>query len=72
MNPAPSETAARNRADFPETARWVDELRAVFGPEVRLLYASEAGRQIGAPGPRGVVAVPYVTAQSVLAGDKAR
>lgn len=49
--------AARNRARFPESARFVDDLRAVFGPGVRLVYASENGNTIGEPGPQGVTPV---------------
>lgn len=36
-----------NRAAFPETASLVDELRDVFGPGVKLVWADENGRQIG-------------------------
>lgn len=39
--------AESNRAAFPETAKLVDELRAVFGPDVKLVWASEGGREIG-------------------------
>lgn len=36
-----------NRAAFPETAKLVDELRDVFGPGVKLVWAEENGREIG-------------------------
>lgn len=47
-------SAADNRAAFPETAELMDELRAVFGPDVKLVWASEGGREIGVRGPDGV------------------
>lgn len=49
-------SAADNRAAFPVTAKLVDELRAVFGPDVKLMWASEGGREIGTRGPQGVAA----------------
>lgn len=39
---------AANRAAMPETARFLDELRAVFGP-VRVVWASENGLVVGRP-----------------------
>lgn len=45
-----------NRAAFPETAKLVDELRGVFGPGVKLVWAEESGLTIGEKGPAGVVA----------------
>lgn len=36
-----------NRAAFPATARIIDELREVFGPDVKLVWAEENGREIG-------------------------
>lgn len=47
-------SAADNRAAFPETAKLVDEFRATFGPDVKLMWASEGGREIGMRGPEGV------------------
>lgn len=47
-------SAADNRAAFPETAKLVDELRASFGPDLKLMWASEGGREIGTRGPEGV------------------
>lgn len=38
---------AANRAAFPETARFMDAWRAVFGPGVRLVWAVEDGKSIG-------------------------
>jgi hypothetical protein len=49
------EQAARNRAAFPEAARFVDEMRAVFGLDVLLIYAEENGKTIGTPCPDGVM-----------------
>lgn len=48
------EQSARNRALFPETARFVDDMRAAFGPAVALEFVEENGRTIGKPGPAGV------------------
>jgi hypothetical protein len=42
-----SEQRSQNRERFPFAAARVDELRAVFGPGVKLLYASENGDSIG-------------------------
>lgn len=50
-------TRAQNRADFPFAAEKVDELRAVFGDGVKLLWASENGREIGRRGAEGIVVV---------------
>ena len=38
---------AKNRAEFPAAARILDEFRKEFGEGVKLIYASEAGREIG-------------------------
>lgn len=43
------EAAARNRARFPVSAAFVDEMREAFGPGVKLVYASENGQVIGEP-----------------------
>lgn len=40
-------TTAKNRAEFPATAQILDEFRKEFGDGVKLLYAVEAGREIG-------------------------
>lgn len=45
---------ADNRANFPFTASVVDALREVFGPGVRVQWASENGKTIGTLGPEGV------------------
>lgn len=37
----------RNRRDFPEAAAFVDRMRAVFGPDVRLRWWMENGKSIG-------------------------
>jgi len=49
------ERRKRNRERMPETARVIDELQRVFG-KVTVLHAKEGGHEIGAPGPRGVIA----------------
>jgi hypothetical protein len=54
MSQDQQDRAAQNRAMFPETARFVDEMREAFGPDVRLVWASENGREIGERGPDGV------------------
>lgn len=40
----------QNRADFPGVAEIVDTLTEAFGP-VRVLHATENGREIGKPQP---------------------
>jgi len=49
--------AEANRQAMPVTAKFVDEMRRVFGDQCRVVWAEEAGRVQGSPGPRGVVAV---------------
>jgi hypothetical protein len=39
---------AANRARMPETARYLDELRAVFG-KVKVLWAVEGDHAVGTP-----------------------
>ena len=48
-----ADRAADNRKAMPQVTAWVDSTREVFG-DVRVVYASEAGRTIGAKGPDGV------------------
>ena len=43
--------AKSNREAMPETARWVDAWRAVFGPDLRVLYAREGELERGTPSP---------------------
>lgn len=38
---------AENRRNFPFAAAALDEMREVFGPDVRLIYASENGKTVG-------------------------
>lgn len=38
---------ARNREQFPEMAKLVDECRAIFGDGVKLVAGIERGREIG-------------------------
>ncbi len=47
-----------NRAAFPATAALVDELRGIFGADVKLEWAKENGRTIGNKGADGVMASP--------------
>lgn len=44
---SPSEQAKRNREQFPELAKVMDEFRAVFGPGVKLICGEENGKKIG-------------------------
>lgn len=41
-----SEKAKRNRELFPETAAFIDALRAEFGQEVKPTYICEGGRTV--------------------------
>lgn len=50
--------AARVREDFPICCAFAAAIKAEF-PETRMVFASEAGRQIGKRGPDGVL-VAYV------------
>ena len=45
--------AAENRRNFPQAAALLDDLRAEFGPQVKLVWANENGAEIGrkSPGP---------------------
>lgn len=42
-------TAEEVRAQFPTCVAWADQVRKVFGPGVRMRYAKEGGRELGAP-----------------------
>lgn len=44
---------AKNRETMPKVTAFVDEFREVFGNSFSVTHASEGGRTIGAPGPRG-------------------
>lgn len=44
---SPEGKKAGNRSRFPETARVVDQFRAVFGPEVRCVWCEENGESRG-------------------------
>lgn len=39
--------AEQNRANFPETAKIIDDFRDVFGEDCKLLWAIENGRTLG-------------------------
>ena len=49
----------QNRAAFPGVAEIVDTLTAAFGP-VRVLHATENGREIGKPQPFDGIDVDHV------------
>jgi hypothetical protein len=42
-------TAANNRLLMPETAKLVDQLREVFGADIRVIYAREGAVERGSP-----------------------
>lgn len=65
-------TAEKNRAAFPETARLVDGLREVFGPDVTLTWACENGREIGKRGPDGVQATRVYRASGEIKNNGRR
>ena len=48
------EKAEENRKRMPTIAAWVDEARAIFGDDVKVLYASENGRTVGRLGEQGI------------------
>lgn len=58
---------ARNRREFPEVARILDEFRAVFGDEVKLVYAEEGGKMIGK---KIALSDRFITADEWLAGSE--
>ena len=43
-----------NRDLFQFAAAILDELRGIFGEDTRIVYADEAGREVGNKGPDGV------------------
>lgn len=42
-------TAKDNRAKMPTVAKMVDEVKAVFGDGVKVLWAREGGYELGTP-----------------------
>lgn len=52
------EAARKNRQAMPKMTRFVDEMRAVFGPGVKVLWARENGLEVGVPGPAGTPLTP--------------
>lgn len=42
------------RENLPVCAAFAAEVAAVFGPDVRMVYACEAGHTFGRPGPVGI------------------
>ncbi|MDP1925752.1 MAG: hypothetical protein Q8K57_13340 [Thiobacillus sp.] len=55
----------KNRAAFPHSAALVDELREIFGADVKLEWAEENGRTIGKKGADGVMASPSMAAPEI-------
>lgn len=53
-------SASTNRERMPNVARMVDEIRAVFGDGVKVLYAKEGGYELGTPFDRSKLAKPNV------------
>jgi hypothetical protein len=45
-NTKPQQSAEQTRAQFPQCAVWIDDLRKYFG-EVRVRYVKEGGRERG-------------------------
>lgn len=60
-------TAADVRAAFPRCVAVADEFRAVFGPDVKLVYACENGREIGNLGESPETTLNGL--QMILSGD---
>lgn len=54
MTARSSDKKQDNRANFPFAAGIVDELREVFGNDVKIEWAEENGQTIGKKGPDGV------------------
>jgi hypothetical protein len=50
----PVSAAGDNRSRMPRTAATVDAFRRVFGPGVKVRWASEGGLELGERGPPGV------------------
>lgn len=68
-------TAADNRSAFPATALIVDEFRAAFGDDVKLVYAEEGGKTIGrkpAEPKRVVTADGWLKGSALIADEVAR
>ena len=42
------------RQRFPQACKLADEVRAVFGDGVKLVYLQEGERELGRPGERGI------------------
>jgi len=51
-------TRESNRTAMPQVAQWVDDLRAAFGPGVRVTFAHENGRSVGQRDTQGVAVEP--------------
>jgi hypothetical protein len=44
------------RTDFPLMAQVADDFKRIFGDGVRVRWAQENGKEVGTPGPQGVIA----------------
>lgn len=69
------DVVARNRARFPQSARFLDEMRSVFGPDVKMTWASENGDEIGRvdqPAGASVCVRDMVLSRPELPAGKAR
>lgn len=53
-------TAKDNRARMPNVARMIDEIRAVFGQDCKVLWAREGGYELGTPIDPSKLVVPNV------------
>lgn len=60
-------STVKNRAEFPATAQIIDEFRKEFGEDVKLLYAVEAGREIGK---KPAAPKRFMTVEQWLQGSK--
>ena len=54
MKAARQAKAEENRRRMPTVAAWVDEARAIFGDDVKVVYASEGGIMMGSPTKGGI------------------
>ena len=54
MKAARQAKAEENRRRMPVVTAWVDEARAIFGDDVKVVYASEGGIMMGSPTKGGI------------------
>lgn len=53
-------SASDNRQRMPNVAKMVDEIRAVFGEGVKVIYAKEGDYELGRPFDRSKLVTPAV------------